>query len=224
MQATAQQPRLDEVEREIVEGSNALRQAHGQPPASPDPALTAAAREFAAYMARTDRYGHDADGSDPPERAKAQAYEACMVSENIAWQVSSTGFGTTALARGFFEGWFESPGHRRNLLAPLATETGVGVAHSAGSGRYYAVQMFGRPARLQVHFALSNHSASALRYTVDDEAFTLARGETGRHQRCQPPTLRLEAAGGAEPTTWQPADGAHYRIEVQGQQPQRLSR
>jgi uncharacterized protein YkwD len=42
------------------------------------------------------------------------------------------------------EGWKRSPGHRRNLLAREATQTGVAVARS-DQGYYYAVQLFGRP-------------------------------------------------------------------------------
>ncbi len=34
---------------------------------------------------------------------------------------------------------------RKNMLAPEVTETGVAVARSGKTGRYYAVQMFGRP-------------------------------------------------------------------------------
>lgn len=207
-----QQPRLDAAERDVVERGNDLRRTHGQKPTTPDPALTASAREFAAYMARTDRYGHDADGRQPAERARAQGYEYCMVSENIAHQFSSAGFGSIELARGFVQGWIESPGHRRNLLAPEATDTGVAIARSARSGRYYAVQMFGRPATLRVRFALSNRSGSALRYTVDGQSYALSRGQTRWHERCRPPALSLNRPG-KPPLALHPADGAHYRIE-----------
>jgi uncharacterized protein YkwD len=213
-QPVPQEPRLDEAERHVVERSNDLRRAHGQAPTTPTPALTASAREFAAYMARTDRYAHDADGRQPAQRASARGYEHCMVSENIAYQFSSAGFGSLELARGFVQGWIDSPGHRRNLLAPEATDTGVAIARSARSGRYYAVQMFGRPATLSVRFALSNRSASALRYTIDGQPYVLNRGQTRWHEQCRTPTVQVKLPGKDMPVGLQPADGAHYRLEA----------
>jgi len=40
--------------------------------------------------------------------------------------------------------WKRSPGHRRNMLTPNITEIGVGAAQGK-SGRWYFVQVFGRP-------------------------------------------------------------------------------
>jgi Cysteine-rich secretory protein family len=143
-------------------------------------------------------------------------FSARTVSENIGYQFSSAGFGSIELARGFVQDWIESPGHRRNLLAPEATDIGVAIARSARSGRYYAVQMFGRPATLRVRFALSNRNSSALRYAVDGRSNTLIRGETRWHELCRPPTVKLNLPGKDTPIALQPADGAHYRIEAVG--------
>ena len=49
----------------MVERTNAFRLEQGLGAVKPDPALEASARDFAAYMARTDRYGHEADGATP---------------------------------------------------------------------------------------------------------------------------------------------------------------
>ena len=43
------------------------------------------------------------------------------------------------------EGWERSAAHRKNMLDRDATEIGVAVAHSPRTGRYYGVQVFGRP-------------------------------------------------------------------------------
>jgi len=208
---------LADAERDVVARSNDLRRAQGLPPTLPDAALSASARAFADYMARTDRYDHDADGREPAERARASGYQACRVSENIAYQFSSAGFGSAALARGFIEGWIDSPGHRRNLLDPAATDTGVAVARSARSGRYYAVQMFGRPETLSVRFALSNGSAATVHYAVDGQHHALTRGATRWHRHSLPPTVNLTLPGKATPLALRPADGAHYRIGAAGQ-------
>ena len=134
-----------QVERQVVRDTNEFRKENGLEAAGPASALRRTAEEFAEYMARTDKYGHEADGRTPGERAKRGGYDWCRVSENISYQWSSHDFDTTELARRLVEGWKKSPGHRRNMLDPKVTETAVAVARSAKSGKYYAVQMFGRP-------------------------------------------------------------------------------
>lgn len=185
-----------QAERSVIERSNAFRQSQGLPPVSADRALTTAAQAFAAYMARTDNYGHEADGREPSQRAQAQGYSYCMVSENIAMQYSSADFETERLARGLVQGWIDSPGHRRNLLAAEATDIGVAIARSARSGRYYAVQMFGRPARLLMKFSLSNRSRVSLNYQLDDKRFALPPGMTRTHEQCMAPALSMDRSCG----------------------------
>lgn len=133
------------VERMIEDDTNTFRREEGLPRVKASPKLERAARHFVEYMAQTDRYGHTVDGKKPHERAQAAGYDYCLVAENIAYQYSSTGFRTPELAHGLFEGWKKSPGHRRNMLEPDALDTAVAVARSPHTGRWYAVQMFGRP-------------------------------------------------------------------------------
>src|SRR5687768_2799996 len=61
---------LDRVRDLIVSGSNDFRAAQGRGRVTVNPKLRAAAEGFAAYMARTTRYGHTADGQTPAERAQ----------------------------------------------------------------------------------------------------------------------------------------------------------
>lgn len=145
--ALAQRVDLPAVEKLVVDATNAFRGQEGLDSVRPDRALAKAAQDFADYMARTDRYGHTADGRNPADRARGQGYGYCLLAENIAYQYNSAGFRTAELARGFVEGWKHSPGHRKNMLEPAVTDTAVAVAHSEKSGRYYAVQMFGQPKR-----------------------------------------------------------------------------
>ena len=98
--------------------------------ASPDENLAKTARYFADYMARTDNYGHTADGRQPSARATEHGYDYCVVAENIAYQFSSTSFETGELVDGFVEGWKQSPGHRKNILDDTVIDTGVAVAYS----------------------------------------------------------------------------------------------
>ena len=137
-------PDLSNVERLILERTNQFRSSEGVRRVAVDTRLASAARGFAKYMADTERYGHDADGRKPSQRVKVHGYQYCVVSENISYQYSSEDFGTAELASRYFEGWKKSPGHRRNMLEASVTDTAVAVARSARTGRYYAVQLFGR--------------------------------------------------------------------------------
>lgn len=140
------QPDLARVERRLIEGTNTFRRDAGLGPVGVDPALERAARGLARHMARTDEFGHEADGRKASERARASGYDYCRLAENIAYQYSSADFSVAELVRRNLEGWKASPGHRRNLLEPQVLDTGVAVERSARTGRYYAVQMFGRTA------------------------------------------------------------------------------
>ena len=164
-----------EAARLIVEAANAFRESEGRAALGVDPALASATREFARTMAKSGQYGHGADGRTPVERASAQGYEHCIVSENIAYAYRSSGYGTDALAQELMEGWKRSPGHRRNLLDREVTQTGVGVARD-DSGRYFGVQMFGRP------------RSAAMRFTERRRL---------RHRRTLVPASRAAAGGGA---------------------------
>jgi uncharacterized protein YkwD len=211
--AQAAQPDLAQARRQVVAGANDFRQSQGRPLLMANAQLDAAAAEFAAYMARTERYSHEADGRQPSQRAEAQGYDWCLVAENLAYIMSSRGFATEELAQRLMKGWIDSPGHRHNLLEPGATETGVAIVHSVGSDRYYAVQMFGRPAAMRVHFALSNRSGQSVRYQLGEKTWSLGPGVTREHEQCETPDLRISLPGRPQAVALQPADGARLRIE-----------
>ena len=103
--AAARVPDVAAVESMVIEATNRFRAEEGRNAVAPERHLDAAAREFAAFMARTDRYGHNADGREPADRAKAHGYDYCLVSENISYQYSSLGFRTGELATRLVEGW-----------------------------------------------------------------------------------------------------------------------
>lgn len=206
-------PQWERAASEILAQSNSFRRSEGLPALSTDRALNTAAQAFAAYMARTDQYGHEADGRQPADRARAQGYDYCMVAENIAMLYSSAGFETVDLATRFVQGWIHSPGHRRNLLAAEATDIGLGVAQSASSGRFYAVQLFGRPARLRWSFSLSNRSRTAVGYQLDDKGYRLPAGVTRTHEQCGTPALSVRLPGNDRATSLEPTSGTQYRIE-----------
>lgn len=212
-------PDLEEVEKLIVEQTNQFRQEEGREKVAVDQTLKKTATEFAQYMARTDKYGHRADGRSPSERAKAQGYKFCMVSENIAYQFRTEGFNTKKLARKFVEGWKNSPGHRKNMLEPDVTETGVAVAQSESTGVFYAVQMFGRPQSKKIAFRLVNQTQTTLEYRIADEQFSLPPQYGRKHTLCRPSKLRWQPnpqAKNEQPREIEPDDGDEYQVETEG--------
>jgi uncharacterized protein YkwD len=180
---------------QLSKGTNSLRTTAGREPLVDNPALTAAAAAFAEFMARTDQYGHEADGSNPSSRAAGKGYDACIVAENIAYQFLSTGFSTDELVKTFLDGWMDSPGHRANLLSPDVTELGVAIARSARSGKYYGVQLFGRPRSQSVEFTVRNNADVPLGYELDGEAKSLPVRTTVRHLLCRPSKLVFQWPG-----------------------------
>jgi hypothetical protein len=139
-----------------------------------------------------------------------------MVAENIAYQFHSRGFRAADLARRVVEGWKASPSHRRNMLNPDAADIGVAVAHSAGSGRYYAVQMFGRPLALRVVFRVTNRSAAPVTYRLGSKRFELPPQVTRTHEQCEVAALTVRLPGAAEPTVVRPIAGMLYVVERAG--------
>jgi uncharacterized protein YkwD len=190
-----QEPNLSQAESIIISQTNHFRQSHGLTPVSKNKHLTAAAEYFAHYRARTNKYGHTADGQQPSDRARNHGYNYCIIAENIAYQNSSAGFATKQLAERFVKGWEQSPEHRKNMLTPLVIDLGVAVAHSSKSGAYFAVQMFGRPESKAIEFAVSNQTHSEIKYTLTGtgKTFSLAPRFTQTHRQCQPTQVQFTA-------------------------------
>jgi hypothetical protein len=200
-------PGVAEVEALIARQTNEFRAEQGRAKLAADPALTRAARDFADFMARTDRYGHNADGREPADRARAKGYDYCMVSENIAHQASTEPIPAPEIARGFMEGWKASPGHRRNMLEPAVTDAGMAVARSAQSGRYYAVQVFGRSRSRMLEFRVTNAADRPIEYRVSGKAWRLQPSEGRIHTSCVAPDVSFPAAENGKGRTIRPSGG-----------------
>jgi hypothetical protein len=207
-----------DVTRQLLQRTNELRAKSGWKPLASERRLAAAAARYARHMAETGRYGHAVDGRQPQERAQAHGYDHCLTAENIAFASSARGFQAGELAQRLFDGWVQSPPHRRNLLDGDLTDVGIALAQDARSGRYYAVQLFGRPRALTLHITLANRSRDSVTYELADEPFELAPNAVRTHERCRPALLALKAEGledlSAKPITI--THGARYRIEDTG--------
>ncbi|HEX4613962.1 MAG TPA: CAP domain-containing protein [Urbifossiella sp.] len=193
---SGKRPDLDAAAKTIVERTNAFRKTEGRNPVPTDPKLAATASDFAAYMARTDEYGHQAGESGPGERVKRHGYDYALIAENIAMVFNSRGYDTGPLAGHFVSGWEKSPPHRRNMLDPDVTATGVAVARSEKTGHYYAVQLFGRPKSAVVVFRVVNQSGEDVSYAIGDRTFDLPPRLTRTHTLGRPAALTFQWPGG----------------------------
>lgn len=202
---------LATVAESIISRTNAFRKEQKRAKVEANRELTKAARNFADYMAKEDRFGHAANGSRPADRAKKHGYSYCIVLENIAYRYSAKDFESAALAEGFVQGWKDSPGHRRNMLDPDVTETAVAVARSEKTGYYYAVQLFGRPKSEAIEFRIDNRSEAEVAYQIGKTKFRLQPGYIRTHTRCRPEKVAFDLPGDKGKAV-KPANGDRYVV------------
>jgi uncharacterized protein YkwD len=128
--------------QQVVQLTNDLRAQNGLPPLDVNAQLNASAARMSNDMAahNTIQPGPaphvGSDGTDPGQRISAAGYVWRSWAEYIA-----SGYPD---ATSVVQGWWNSDGHRRNLLSTAVTEIGVAVSYSA-SGVAYWTQDFGRP-------------------------------------------------------------------------------
>ncbi|HZP84771.1 MAG TPA: CAP domain-containing protein [Chthonomonadaceae bacterium] len=142
--------------QEIVERTNAERDAQGLPPLKLQENLSASASWLAndmaakGYFAHTDKQGRNIQPRLPDFGYTHYAY----IGENIA-----AGQATPAAV---MRGWMNSPVHRDDLLNPHFREIGVGYVYRQNSPfRHYWVQDFG--ARYGVYPVVINGEAAQTR-------------------------------------------------------------
>jgi uncharacterized protein YkwD len=130
----------------IIQMTNAFRREQRLGTLSSNGQLAAAARAYAAYLAKTGALSHSADGRSMDARVRAQGYRFCWLAENLSWRRDTKGYTTSALAGTVVTGWKNSAGHRANMASPKVTQIGVGVARAPGeTPTFYSVQIMGRP-------------------------------------------------------------------------------
>jgi hypothetical protein len=194
-------PDLPQTEIAIVEMTNAFRTDNWLAPLKPNAALTAAARAFADYLGKSGKFGHEADGRHPGQRAAAHGYD-------------SRGFETQQLARSAVEGWKASPGHRVNMLRQHVTEIGVGVVRAPDRNpKFISVQLFGRPQSLKVQFTVANQAGTVVRYKLGEETISLPAWTSVSYTVCLPDKLTFEKAGAAA-RPQEPRDGDKFVVRA----------
>ncbi|MCC9657236.1 CAP domain-containing protein [Rhodopirellula halodulae] len=188
-----------EVERAIVARINDYRDERELAKLQVNKTLQKTAKKFATFMAESGKYGHQADGNTPAERAAAEGYEYCVVRENIAYRTNTAEVTAKSLTEVFVPGWIESPPHHENIVAPHITQTAAAVATEDGV-TYYAVHLFGRPKSEQIEISVINDSGKTqtLSITTNDsvDQIEMPRRTTLKLTRCFPTTFRVKGRDG----------------------------
>lgn len=141
--STTSEPKIFNVAPNALEQTaldliNAERRKNNLSPLALDPAMLFLAREHSEEMANSGVFSHrSAGGEMVDERARRAGIRDWQgIGENIAANQNARDAVAAAI-----ECWFESEGHRRNILSPDWTRTGIGVAVST-NGKYYFTQVF----------------------------------------------------------------------------------
>jgi uncharacterized protein YkwD len=131
------------VAQDVLAEVNRTRVANGRKAMRDDPALSRAAREHSEELAARRTLDHNS--TDPSRRTVTMRIEAAggiwnRAAENLA-QVSAPASDVPART---VQLWLTSEGHRRNMLEPVYTHTGVGVAIDQ-YGVWYITQVYVLP-------------------------------------------------------------------------------
>jgi uncharacterized protein YkwD len=138
-------PTQDEIIRNVVKHTNEYREDAGCEPLVLDDQLTEAAQRHSKDMATNDFFSHTSpSGVDPWERIKDTGYSYSTAAENI--------YAGATTAKQAVDGWFNSQGHRENMLNCNFEEIGVGYYYidpDPGDLQYktYWTQVFAKPSR-----------------------------------------------------------------------------
>jgi len=127
----------------LLDLTNEARLANGLAPLATDPALAAAAQEYAelhAYLS-PDRLDHHLNGSNIDSRAEAEGYSGwTLMAENLVWCSADSSPSPADVV----QQWLASAAHRDNILNPTLNETGVGCYVRASEQPFrICVQDFG---------------------------------------------------------------------------------
>ena len=219
-------PDIPDTEASIILMTNEFRLANKLGPVTPNAQLTAAARAYAEVLSGTKELSHLLAGTTPAIRTKNAGYAYCQIGENLASASDSRGFSADGYAKLAVEGWEHSPGHRKNMLLPYVTETGVAVMRAGPNDpRYIAVQLFARPRAMNISFKIKNTSANAVPYTLAGQQHSAEAHGTLTLTACMPREIsfstdvRTGAKGHYETRngqvyTLKPVDGGGVIVEL----------
>jgi uncharacterized protein YkwD len=134
-----QSPQTAEIEEQIRQRINEIRQKEGLTVLQANPKLAEVARRYSQQMAEQNFFSHTSPAGDTPaQRVESAGITYLVMGENL---FKSTNVPQPVNAA--VEGWMNSPGHRENILRSQYRETGIGVWRDGET--YYVTQLFLRP-------------------------------------------------------------------------------
>jgi uncharacterized protein YkwD len=124
--------------QQIIDLTNQARAKEKLPPLKANALLFKCAQAHTDHMAKIMKAGHIIDGkTTPADRVDATGYYYKTCGENVAQAPPNS-----AQIPTIFNGWMNSPIHRREILRGEYEEIGIGIGRDA-KGLYYFTQVFG---------------------------------------------------------------------------------
>ncbi|MEZ4360199.1 MAG: CAP domain-containing protein [Kofleriaceae bacterium] len=187
-----------EAEQRLLALANAARRAAGLPELQWSEPVAEVARRYSEEMRRTQVVAHlSPTTGSAADRLRAAKIKSSLVLENVAraYGVAET-----------HAGLMDSPGHRQNLMSPLATHVGIGVVlgdQVSGRPAMFVTEVFTRvtpriderDVAAALHTRLANGRlprAAALENLAQRVAESLARGQP-RERAWDPVSADLKA-------------------------------
>jgi uncharacterized protein YkwD len=137
----ATRTRVEEIDRQVFRAVNRERKTRAIPELEWHERAAKAAHVHSKRMAERNFFSHiDPRRGDLADRLKAEGISWTAIAENLFQQQGYKDPVERAVA-----GWLKSEGHKRNLLNPAYTHTGIGVATRSDGTTFYT-QIFLRPA------------------------------------------------------------------------------
>lgn len=124
------------LEEEILEKLNEKRAELGLNRLVMDEHLRETARYKSMHMIKHRYFGHESpEGEYSLHWLDRMNYEYGYWGENLAKK-------PIIVTQGFFEQWWNSPGHKVNMLGENYKKVGIGVVYSVDTAEFYATQIF----------------------------------------------------------------------------------
>ncbi|WP_299402335.1 CAP domain-containing protein [Acaryochloris sp. IP29b_bin.148] len=135
----AQSNSIAQMEKQVLRQINAQRQRHGLSPLQLNRHLSRIARSHSQQMASQNFYSHiDRQGRNHRRRVEASGLSAYMIGENLMKCIRAGDPAGLSVSS-----WMKSPAHRKNVLLPQMTETGVGIWRQGET--VYVTQLYMEP-------------------------------------------------------------------------------
>lgn len=134
--APAQSSTIGQMEAQVRQQINQIRQQQGLSQLRPNARLAEVARNYSRRMAEQNFFSHTSPSGDTMvQRVRSAGIFYVLLGENL---FTSTNIPQPVPAA--VQGWMDSPGHRANILRSEYRETGIGVWRIGST--YYFTQLF----------------------------------------------------------------------------------